>query len=233
MYKYHTTRFGTDAVSKIEELRKEFPGCHFARGIYKDKQGIFAFKSQDIKDYGEKWELDNGDVFFAPTAERLVSLKANLSQYKSEWVDRLPVQLINGITLEIFPASAIPKKVYFTKKVKSSNSPYPVDVPYGKIAYDMYDLSQQENQMMLDDPRMVNFIKVALQQSYILPEPLWDALDIVSIGDFDKIFAAAMGMDWGLLQEEIKKSNVPSPQEIGTAVKSAQIAGTSTLSGNT
>lgn len=227
MYKYHTTRFGTDAVEKLEELRKEFPSCHFARGIYKGKQGIYAFKSQDIKEYGDKWELDNGDVFFAPSPEQLQLLKTNLSQYKTEWTERLKVILMNGLVLEIFPASAIPKKVYFTKKVQSLDSPYQTDIPYGKLAYEMYDLSQQEKHMMLDDPRMVHFIKVALFNSYTLPEPLWDVLGI-GFGDFDKIFAAAMGMDWGLLQEEIKKSNVPSQQEIGTAVKSAQTVGTST-----
>lgn len=215
MYKHFTTRFGNNAVDKLVELRKAFPQCSFAAGVRKDKKGIYAFRSNDIKDYGESWELDNGDVFWAPTAERLASLKANLSAYKTSWLDRIPVQLINGVTLEVYPASAIPKKVYFSKKVQKEDTPYPTDVAYGKAAYELFDRTQKDDKIMLDDPQMLEFVKLVLAESYDFPEPLWDALQLVSYGDFDRIFAAGMGMDWNLLQDEIKKSNAASEPMTG------------------
>ena len=217
MFKYHTTRFGTDAVSKIEQLRKEYPGCHFAAGVYKDKKGIFAFASPDIKDYGEKWELENGDTFFAPTDSRIQEIKNNISNYPTEWIDRIKIKLINGKDLEIFPASALPKKVYFTKKTIKQDTPYDQTLLYGKLAYDLFDRTQKDDKILLDDPQMVEFVKMALKYSYTLPEPLWDALQLVSFGDFDKIFAAAMGMNWEYLQEEIKKSSAASPQMTGVS----------------
>jgi len=217
MYKYHTTRFGTDAVSKIKELRKEFPGCSFASGVRKDKKGIFAFASNDIKEYGDSWELANGDTFFAPTEARITEIRDNIGNYKSEWQDRIKVSLINGKEIEIYPASALPRKVYFTKKTVKNDTPFVTDVEYGKVAYELYNRTQKDDKIMLDDPDMVKFVMIALTQSYKLPEPLWDALELVSYGDFDKIFAAGMGMDWEYLQEEVKKSNVASPQVTGAS----------------
>jgi hypothetical protein len=216
MYKTFTTRFGTDAPAKILELRKEFPHCSFAAGVRKDKRGIFAFASNDIKEYGESWELANGDTFFAPTEIRLEEMRNDISKYQTEYPDRIKVDLMNGKKLMIYPASALPRKVYFTRTNKTPDTPYDVTIPYGKLAYHLYDRTQKEEKIMLDDSQMVEFVKVALKHSYALPEALWDALQLVSYGDFDKIFAAGMGMDWDYLQEEVKKSNAASPQMTGT-----------------
>jgi hypothetical protein len=233
MYKYFTTRFGNNAVEQVVALRKAFPHCQFAAGVRKDKKGIYAFRSNSIKEYGESWELENGDIFWAPTAANLDDIKKNISKYKTDWLDRISVQLINGMRLEIFPASAIPKKVYFTRKLKTVDSPYPQDVPYGKLAYDLFDRSQKEEKILLDDPQMVAFVMRALCESYSLPEPLWDALQIISYGDFDKIFAAGMGMSWDFLQEELGKSNAQPQPMTGATAPSAPMVGISTLSGNT
>ena len=69
-YKFFTTKYGTDVVSKIDELRVAFPKCLYASGIWKGTRGIFAFRSNDIKDYGKHWTQDDGNEFFEPTKER-------------------------------------------------------------------------------------------------------------------------------------------------------------------
>lgn len=218
MYKYFTTRFGVNAIEKIKELRKEFPGCSYAAGVSKDKKGIFAFASTDIKDYGDKWELENGDTFWAPTAPRIEEVRNNLGKYLSDWQDRIPIKLMCGKELSIFPASAIPKKIIFTRrKAPVSDTPFDQTIPYGSLAYQMYDRSQKNESIKLDDPLMMELISMALSYSYTLPAPMWDALDMVSYSDIDKLFAAALGMDWEFLQTELKKSSVASPQATGTS----------------
>lgn len=215
MFKYHTTRFGTDAVAAIDKLRLAFPRCHFAAGICKDVRGIYAFADREVREYGEKWELPNGDLFWAASAATLTSIRANLPKYQSAHADRIAVKLVCGETLQIFPASAIPKKVLFTRKAEENPAPFNVTVPYGRLAYALFDRTQKDDKIMLDDKQMMQLVMCALSYSYDLPEPLWDALELVSYGDFDRIFAAAMGMDWEYLQEEVGKSNAASAQATG------------------
>jgi hypothetical protein len=218
MYKYFTTRFGVNAIEKIKELRNEFPGCSYAAGICKDKKGIYAFASNEIKDYGEKWELETGDIFWAPTAPRIEEIRNNLAKYITDWIDRIPVKLTCGKELTIFPASALPRKVLFSRKrIVKDDTPFDQSLPYGKLAYQMYDRSQNNETIKLDDPQMMELISMALKLSYTLPMPIWDVLDLVNQSDIDKLFAAALGMDWEFLQTELKKSQVASPQATGTS----------------
>jgi hypothetical protein len=219
MYKTFTIRYGTDTVEKIVELRKAFPDCQFARGIHKDKKGIFAFRSNDVKEYGERFELDNGDLFFSPTEANIKKLISDLPAYKSDWTDRIQVKLLNGVILEIFPASAMPRKIYLTRKVvQKSDVPFDNSTAYGALAYQMYDRTQNsKEEVKLDDPQMMDLIKMALTESYKLPMPLWDCLNLLNMSDIDKIFAASMGMSWESLLEEVKKSNAASEQTTGTS----------------
>lgn len=219
MIKYFTTRYGRDPVAKIDELRKEFPKCHFLGGVHKDSKGIFVIKDLECKQYGEKWQLDNGDFFFSASDAKLEEIRNDISKYKTEYQERIKVALICGKELEIYPASALPRKVYFSKKIIKQDSPYDTTVDYGLAAYKLFDRTQKDDKLMLDDPQMIEFVKMALKYSYTIPEPLWDSLQLVSFGDFDKIFAAAMGMDWDYLQEELGKSNAQSAQMTGATAQ--------------
>lgn len=214
-HKYFTKRYGTDAVAKLVELRKDFPEHHFVAGIHKGERGIFCLGDRDNREYGEKVELDNGDFFFPPTDANLKLVRDNLNSYKTKWEERLKVTLLSGVDLFIFPASALPKKVYFTQKKKNNTSTYDDTTEYGKAAYLIYDRTQREESMKLDDPQIVEFIMMGLSYSYKLPKDYWDCLGIISLGDFDKLFAAMLGADWDMLQEEVKKSNAASQQTTG------------------
>lgn len=216
MYKHFTTRYGTDAVDKIVELRKAFPGCKFAAGMNKGKKGIFAFSS-DTKEYGEHWTLDDGDEFWGPTEANVAKLISGLPAYKSDWQDRIQVKLLNGVFLEIFPASAMPRKIYLTRKVaQKSDVPFDNSTAYGALAYKMFDRTQNsKEEVKLDDPQMMELIKMALTESYKLPAPLWDCLNLLNMSDIDKLFAASMGMSWESLLEEVKKSSAASEQVTG------------------
>jgi hypothetical protein len=215
MYKTFTTRFGTDAISKIKELRSNFPGCSFAVGMWKGSKGIFCFSS-DTREYGEHWTLGNTDEFWSPNKDNIEFIRKNLSNYHTEWQDRITIKLTCGKELQIFPASALPKKVMFTRKQpQATDVPFDQTIDYGRLAYKMYDRSQSNEQIKLDDPMMLELVSMALHYSYTFPEALWDALDLISFNDIDKIFAAAMGMDWEFLQNEVKKSTVASQQMTG------------------
>ena len=207
-YKFFTYRFGTDAIEAILDLRKEFPSCKYIRGIHKDKEGIWCIKDLDTKEYGEKEETEKGDIFVSPSESNLELIKSQLSTYESNWVDRIPVKLKTGITLNIFPASAIPKKVILgLKKKENSDEPYNTRTEYGKLAYKLFNRSQSEESLRFDDPDFIEIIKLSLLESYILPIELWDVLGVISTGDYDTIFAAALGFDYEHLLGEVKKSN--------------------------
>jgi hypothetical protein len=218
-YKSFTKRHGTDCISVIEKLRKEFPGCKFAAGIYKDTRGIFCFSS-DVKEYGEHFLLENGDTFWLPTQENLKLIKSNLSNFKTEWTDRVAVKLKCGVTLEIYPASAVPRLVMLSLRKKATkeitgDNPYSASNSYGRMAYEFYFKSQKNEEIRFDSEEFQNFIRQALTESYTLPIDVIDALQIISVGDFDHLFAAAMGYNYEMLLDELPKSNAASEQTTG------------------
>ena len=197
-------------MEALEKLRIEFPGCKFAAGVHKDARGIFAFSS-DTKEYGEKIELENSDFFWNPTPANLETIKATLSNFKTSWVDRIAVKLKTGQTIEIYPASAIPKKVMLSLRKKQTKteeeSPYNKSIKYGRMAFDLYFKSQKQEDIRFDEEYFQSFIRQALIESYTLPIEIWDALEIICVGDFDPIFCAAMGYDYNMLLNELPKSN--------------------------
>lgn len=208
MFKSFTKRFGTVVLDKLPELRQEFPGCKFAAGMHKDVKGIYCFSS-DTKDYGEKIELVNGDFFWNPSVENLFNIKENLSNFKTPKVDRIPVKLQVGTTIEIYPASAIPQKVMLSLSKKQTKeeeaSPYNKSIKYGRMAYDLYFKSQKGEDIKFDQDYFQDFIRQALIESYTFPIEIWDALELISIADFDPIFCAAMGYDYEMLLNELPK----------------------------
>ena len=211
MFKLFTTEFGSNNIDRISDLRKAFPGMSFASGNHKGQKGIWCLKDTVNRLYGEKIELDSGDFFFLPTQEKLDEIKGTLSNYKSPWVDRIAVRLKCGMTIDIYPASAIPKRVMLSLRKKPTKqeeeSPYNKSHRYGAMAFNFLGKSQREEDIRFDNPEFQDFIRMSLQESYTLPIEVWDALEIISIGDFDPLFAAAMGFDFDYLQKELPLFN--------------------------
>lgn len=211
MFKTFTTRYGTDAVDKIEQLRVAFPGCKFAAGMSKGTKGIFAFSS-DIKEYGEHFALENGDEFWLPTAANLLVIRESLPKHKTQAVDRVAVKLKKNITLDIFPASAIPKVALLgTRRNRvqtTEEAAYDKNNKYGLMAYQFYQKSIKDEDIRFDNDEFQNFIRQALVESYTLPIDIFDALEIISLADFEGLFAAAMGYDIDYLRRvELPLSN--------------------------
>lgn len=202
-YKFHTSRFGSDPVDKILELRNEFPGCHFAKGMHKNSRGIFAFDDLVNKSYGESFTTPNGDTFWGP-ADSNAAID-ELQNYKTQYTERIPVKLSTGVTLEIFPASAIPKKVLFSKRSvekEDEDAPYNKKDKYGQMAYDLFFDARAGKELTYKDKRFTDFIGNILTRSYKLPIEIWDSLEIISEGDLDALFAAGLGYDF----EHLKKT---------------------------
>jgi hypothetical protein len=214
MFKYFTTRFGTSIETNIKKLRKEFPGMSFTTGMRKDVRGIFCLNDTESRDYGEHWETSNGDLFFPPNEENKKKILGDLATYKTTFAERIPVKLAAAdITLDIFPASAIPSKVMFSKrmpKVENEDSPYNTSDEYGKKAYELYFASRNGEELRFDDPRFKDFVMMVLNRSYKLPVEMWDALEIISLGDFDPIFAAGCGIDYASLVKTLGQSSLQS-----------------------
>jgi hypothetical protein len=211
MFKLFTTRFGTNNLNKIQELRKEFPGMSFASGNHKGTSGIWCLQDTVNRQYGEKFEMDNGDIFFLPTSEKLQEIKDNLSKFKTLMIDRIPVKLKCGVTIEIYPASAIPQKVMLSLRRKQTKveeeSAYNKSVAYGRMAFDHYFKSQNNEEVRFDSEEFQNFMRQALIESYTLPIEIWDAMELICLGDFDPIFCAAMGYNYDMLLKELPLSN--------------------------
>lgn len=210
MYKSFTTRFGVVPIAKLTELRLAFPGCNFARGMHKGTRGIYAFSTK-TKEYGESFELENGDFFWNPTPSNLQKIKDTLDTFKTPWVDRIAIKLKTGQSIEIYPASAIPQKVMLSLRKKQTKeeeaSAYNKSILYGKMAFDLYFKSQKQEDIRFDEEYFQSFIRQALIESYTLPIEIWDAMEVICVGDFDPIFCAAMGYDYDTLLNELPKSN--------------------------
>lgn len=211
MFKKHTTRFGTDPIDRIEELRKEFPNSQFVPGMWKQTKGIFVLHDLETRTYGEHYELDNGDTFWSPSDLNILKIRDSLSSFKTAWTDRIKVKLKTGLTIEVYPASAIPKKVMLSLRKKQTEeekeTPYNKNMKYGRMAYDFFFRSQRDEEIRFDSDDFQNFVRQALVESYTLPIEVWDSLEVISMGDFDPIYAAAMGYDYEMLQREIPLSN--------------------------
>jgi hypothetical protein len=212
MFKYFTTRFGTSIETNIKALRKEFPGMSFTTGMRKDQRGIYCLKDMETREYGDSWETPQGDTFFAPNEANKKKIIETLATYKTDPEERIQVKLVaSKITLDIFPASAIPQKVMFSRKMPKAevaeDNPYNTTDEYGKAAYELYFSSRSGETLRFDDDKFQKFVMMTLTRSYKLPVEMWDALELISMGDFDPLFAAGCGINYELLVKTLAESN--------------------------
>lgn len=217
MFKYHTTRFGDNIESNIKALRKEFPGMSFCRGMRKDKKGIFCLYDLESREYGDTWVTPSGDDFFAPTDSNKKLIIDKLASFKTDYEDRIAVKLCAAkVTLDIFPASAIPQKVMFSKRMPkvetNEDNPYNTSDEYGKMAYELYFASRNGETLKFDDEKFQKFVMMTLTRSYKLPVEVWDALELISYGDFDPLFAAGCGINYELLKKTLAESSSQSSE---------------------
>lgn len=209
MFKFFTTRFGGEPEQVLDKLRIAFPNMTFSRGMHKDKRGIFALNDQETRQYGEKEELENGDIFFPPNDENIIKIKQSLSKFENEFTDKIPVKLVSGFVLKIFPASCQPKKFLFNKK-KKEDTPYNKDLEYGKAAYEAFN-KLRDGKIIIGDEIHDGIMRLALVNSYKLPIQIWDYLSMICEADTDRIFVSALGMDYDyLMAVELPKSDGPA-----------------------
>lgn len=204
MYKYFTKRFGIDPTESVSKLRLEFPRCSFSAGKYKGDSGIYVLYDRETKIYGESYVLENGDVFWNPSEENVETIKANLSSYKKPKNITIPVELHSGVTVDIFPASAIPRQVFLGRAnvIDDSTSVYNKNNPYGVQAFELFEASRNSEEILVDDPRILKLIRLGLMNSYTLPIEVFDALSMISLGDLDNLFAACLGFNDEFLKKE-------------------------------
>lgn len=207
MIKYFTTRFNHINLMSddISPLKNEFPNFYFKNGMRKNEKGIYAIFDLDNLTYDAPLELDNGDFFYPPTKENKEKLIKNLSNYKTDKEERINIKLISGSIIEIVPASAIPKQIYFGSRIKNKendNNPFSKATEYSKMAYKLYEISSQNKINEINDEEFLKFIELALIESYKIPTDLFNCLELVSYQDLQNIFYGAMGI---VLTEEDKK----------------------------
>lgn len=190
-YKYFTARY-TNILDDKERaaLKKEFPGMNFTAGMHKDRRGVFVTTTKEKVEYGERFELHNGDIFFPPKSFE----GFNPDNYLTPHEERIEIVLMNGEKLRIFPASAIPKRALFRKRMGEEGEAYNRSNPYGCLAYDFFYMPEEKKKVLkLDSPEIVNLVEAALKASYSLPIEMWDALGWLCEGDYDPIVLAALG----------------------------------------
>lgn len=208
-FKFFTTRFDNKPEEKYLELKKEFPHMKYVSGVYKDKKGIYILNDLETRQYGEKEELENGDIFFPPNDENIIKIKQSLSKFENEFTDKIPVKLVSGFVLKIFPASCQPKKFLFNKK-KKEDTPYNKDLDYGRAAYEAFN-KLRDGKIIIGDEIHDGIMRLALINSYKLPIQIWDYLSMICEADTDRIFVSALGMDYDyLMAVELPKSDGPA-----------------------
>ena len=187
-----------------KKLKKQYPGCSFRIGKHRSVKGIFVLSSKEYLDIvKEPIEIADATWFWGP-ADRDKAIAA-LSCYETSVKDKLAIQIDCGATLKIFPASALPRKVFLSRRqvdteIKEGENPYPKINPYGCLAYELFDRFKDGEEVPLSDPKVIDFVTMALRNSYNLPIEVFDSLELLSIQDLDSILMAAMGVT-----EEVKK----------------------------
>lgn len=165
----------------------------------------------------------DGRIFASQSFDdRLPSTTAQQWQYNTpitQWLNDMrkpailstPVQLQIGYTLYIVPATALPRKIYFSSK-RIDDALYPTKHRYGALAYQLYDTLLQKQEIAADET-VIECVGEALKASYDVPLEILEAEELLSPVDIQQIIGAALGVPEAVLREELKKFNLPSASE--------------------
>lgn len=199
-----------DDIVTVKALRKKYPNCYYKKGIYKNEKGFYALSTLDKVAFGDPVQLnDDGIVFFGALDKKHNIEK--LGEYETNKQPRIEVELVCGVKISIFPASAIPKKIYLRRQNVESypendmRSVYNVSDDYGFMAFNLFERSSTTDEVIsATDPKIIELVDMALTQSYNLPIELFDDLEIFSEQDLVNVANAAMGISPELQKKTIE-----------------------------
>jgi hypothetical protein len=201
MIKYFTTVYGSDVVSNIKKLNKDYPGFHFKSGMHKDKKGIYAIKDLDIKEYGEgrKSATFKDSIFFPPKETPSDTQKFISEISDSLKTDKIKVTLTSGFDIAIVPATAEPRKIYLSLIGDGEDSGEQLS-EYGKLAYEVYDeLAKGDIKI---DQKVMRLITLGINRSYKNGIDLFNWLGVIGTDDIADILYATLGIDEKLLKKD-------------------------------
>lgn len=199
----------TSAESQIDFLRKRYNTkskvYYFKNGKYKDRSCIYVLNDLITKTYGEPIPSKQhpNDLFFPPLNPLVISDYEILPD-KKEW--KIKVDLVEGTTLWIVPATLEPKKIVFdfddNTGVTEENSPYSLATEYGTLAFSIFEDVQAKKDIMLNDKRIKKLILLAIQKSYSIPLDIINSCGIISSQDIDPLLSACLGINPELLEKK-------------------------------
>lgn len=206
MWKY-IYKSDKDIQSELNFLRKKFNTEHkeyyFKAGKHKGDNVIFVLNDLTTKVYGEPIiSKQHKDCMFYPPTD---DTKIDLEQYeihKNRREYKIKVDLVDGHSLYIIPASLEPKRVVFDlDEVEEEDNPYSTATEYGRLAYSLYDEAKKGDSLPI--AMLKKLVILSLMKSYNIPIDIWNWLGIVSAQDFDPIAAAAMGISPELTKKKV------------------------------
>lgn len=198
-----------DIEESIVDLRKKFnsPGKEFffKSGKYKGNDVIFVLNDLTTRTYGEPVESKQhkGCLFFPPTEDTQIELD-DFEVHKQKRDLKIPIDLSNGKTIYIIPATLEPKRVIFDlDEVVEETNPYSTATEYGRLAYSLFNEAKTNTDIPLNNPTVKKLVMLSLLKSYSLPLDLINWLGFISVQDFDNLITAAMG-----ISEELQKKSI-------------------------
>lgn len=206
MYKFFIP--AKDSVLDIRWLRSHFTEHVFISGIHKSTKGVYVLSNAEDKINAVPVpSCDVEDALFFNDGEDDIDWNKKENVIDLKYV----VELTNGKTIMIVPATAQPKQIAFgafgTKPVKEDiefAAKYNNGMEYGKAAYDLiYKLNEQDD-LTINDPLVMKLITLGLKFSYpTVPLDVINSHFKFSDVDITALFYACMGGAY----DELKKDN--------------------------
>jgi hypothetical protein len=204
MHKYFITDY-RDIPGNITTLRKLFPGFHFKNGQYKATEGTWALSSLEKIDnaYGEPVASKSikGAIFFPPR-DLPEDKQKFLNEQKKKVSKTIKVELVSGVVLELYPATAEPRKVAFSAFDDIEEEGKLVS-PYAILAFSLFE-KLDKGELKNNDKEVMKLIVMGLEKSYNINLDVFNWLDVFATDDIENIFYACLGID----PEEVKKKVV-------------------------
>jgi len=207
MYKYFI-KSDVTAESQIQKLRKQFGQQYFLDGKYKGDSGIFICHDLTTKVYADPVpsKEHNLATFFAPLTDTQKFMDSVIVPSIHKKVN---VLTLNGINLEIIPATFEPRVILFDLTDtplcgQVNDNPFPESTVYGKMGFDLYDLFTVKNQnISMSDIRIKKFIIEMIKKSYYINVDLINCLQLISGQDIEPLVMAGLGLYSG---DDVKKN---------------------------
>lgn len=196
-----------EAVSKHRPALK---GHAFTRVSHKGAKKVVVLYDPDYKgEYSAPTPCAGLKGASIQVEKSLPELQRYLDAAVPDKQDRIPVRTASTVVLQIQPATAEPTAILFSTGEFGKPT-----TPYGRRALEfaeMYDrfAAAGEGTYALAD--WLDLVCMALKRSYPgVAEPFWDAAQLVSTADLEKLILAAVGIDAGFLDAGVPTSATPA-----------------------